>query len=284
MEVLERRPYAYRTSFPLDEARVRRHDGEEMTVLVKELDRAKLDPQTRRAKPAFVHDPKREIVVYTEILAGRSLGTAACYGSTAAGRPGNNLFLEKVEGVELWQHGDPSVWEEAARWAARLHQEVRATSSSHLLRYDGHYFRRWLGRAERFRGRAALERVGRAHEGAVERLAALPVAFVHGEFYPSNILVAPGRVCPVDWEMAGAGPALLDLAALVTAWDDEHARRLVAAYAAAAVTPVREADLDAARLVLAVQWLGWAEVWTPPREHRTDWLAEANAAAERLMA
>jgi len=283
MEVLERRPYPYRTSFPLDEARVRLPGGEEATVLVKELDRTKLDERTRRAKPAFVHNPQREIVVYTEILPDRGLGTARCYGSTAApGAAGYALFLEKVDGVELWQRGDLEVWEETARWAARLHRDVPAPSSPHLLRYDTPYFRQWWGRAEHFRGRAALEGVRRCHEEAVERLVALPVAFVHGELYPSNILVAPGRVCPVDWEMAGAGPGVLDLAALVTAWGDDQARRLVAAYAAAAGAPVRDADLDAARLVLAVQWLGWAEHWAPPREHATDWLVEAHAAAERL--
>ncbi len=57
-----------------------------------------------------------------------------------------------------------------------------------------------------------------AHERALARLAGLPAVFVHGEFYASNILVSPGRVCPVDWEMAGIGPGVLDLAALATAW------------------------------------------------------------------
>jgi thiamine kinase-like enzyme len=151
-----------------------------------------------------------------------------------------------------------------------------------LLRYDAPYFRQWLGRAEQFRGRTQLADVGRRHEQAIERLAALPIAFVHGELYPSNVLVAPGRVCPVDWEMAGVGPGLLDLAALVTSWNNRETRRLVAAYGDAAGTPVDAADLDAARLVLAVQWLGWAKRWDPPREQATDWLTEANAAAERL--
>lgn len=282
MEVLERRPYAYRTSFPLDEARVRLPGGEEAIVLVKQLDRTGLDAQTRRAKPAFIHDPQREIVVYTKILADGNLGTARCYDSTSApAAEGHVLFLEKVEGVELWQHGDLEVWEEVARWAARLHRDVAAPSSPHLLRYDAPYFRQWLERAEHVHGHAVLEGLSRRHDEAIERLAALPVAFVHGELYPSNVLVAPNRICPVDWEMAGVGPGVLDLAALVTAWGDDEARRLVAAYMAAGA-PVRDADLDAARLVLAVQWLGWAEGWAPPSEHATDWLAEANAAAERL--
>jgi hypothetical protein len=39
------------------------------------------------------------------------------------------------------------------------------------------------------------------------------------------------------------------------------------------------ADLDAARLLICVQWLGWAPGWTPPAEHRHDWLAEARQLA-----
>jgi hypothetical protein len=41
------------------------------------------------------------------------------------------------------------------------------------------------------------------------------------------------------------------------------------------------ADLDAARLHLCIQWLAWAPGWTPPPEHRHDWLGEAVALAQR---
>ena len=84
--------------------------------------------------------------------------------------------------------------------------------------------------------------------------------------------------------MAGIGPGVLDLAALATAWEGADRARIVAAYADERGAPVDEEDLDAARLVLAVQWLGWAEGWEPPREHATDWLAEATAAARRFRA
>ena len=40
-------------------------------------------------------------------------------------------------------------------------------------------------------------------------------------------------------------------------------------------------DLEAARLHLCVQWLGWSSRWTPPPEHRHDWLAEAVALEAR---
>ncbi|CAA9480570.1 MAG: hypothetical protein AVDCRST_MAG30-771, partial [uncultured Solirubrobacteraceae bacterium] len=40
--------------------------------------------------------------------------------------------------------------------------------------------------------------------------------------------------------------------------------------------------LEAARLVVAVGWLGWSPGWTPPPEHAQDWLAAALDAAERI--
>ena len=129
----------------------------------------------------------------------------------------------------------------------------------------------------------------------MERLASLPPTFLHGEFYASNVIVpeqaGEQRVCPIDWELAAVGPALLDLAALVTGgWAQEQRDAIAGAYWDALTAPdlvagsqqeFREA-LDCALLHLCVQWLGWAEGWTPPAEHRHDWLGEGIALAERL--
>jgi hypothetical protein len=41
-------------------------------------------------------------------------------------------------------------------------------------------------------------------------------------------------------------------------------------------------QLNTCRLHLAVQWLGWSNEWSPPQEHRQDWLAEAIELADRL--
>jgi hypothetical protein len=277
MEILERRPYAYRTSFPLDEARVRLAGGEEAVVLLKELDRSALDRRTRAAKPDFVHDPTRELVVYEQILAPHDLGTAECYGTIDGA-----LALEKVEGSQLSELGALEGWERAARSAARLHATVPCPSSPSLLPYDAVYFRRWLERARRFRPGPEIEALVPAHERAVTRLGRLPRVFVHGEFYPSNIVVASGRVCPVDWEMAGVAPGVLDLAALATGREPAVVDRLVAVYGEEAGARPTNADIDAARVVLAVQWLGWSKSWTPPRQHATDWLAEAATAADGI--
>src|SRR5262249_37474331 len=87
-----------------------------------------------------------------------------------------------------------------------------------------------------------MERLASRHELIVERLAALPATLIHGEFYASNVLVRESggglHVCPVDWERAGLGPGLLDLAALIAGkWTDEQKRALALEYYAALPPP-----------------------------------------------
>jgi len=99
------------------------------------------------------------------------------------------------------------------------------------------------------------------------------------------------RVCPVDWETAGAGPGLIDLAALTSGkWSEDQRRAMALAYHeayrdAGGLPADRDAlliALDRCRLHLAVQCLGWSRGWTPPAEQAHDWLGEALSVAERL--
>lgn len=289
---LRRRPYAYRTSFPLEQLDVRFADGDRCSLVLKDLDRNALDESAREAKPEFLHDPLREIVVYRDVLASMSVGTAKYYGSLVDGpRRRYLVFIEKVAGLELWQIGELETWEDVARWLAAFHDQAPAIASPHLLSYDSAFFTGWVDRALAFVGSDLLARVATKYDDVVATLLALPQRLLHGEFHASNILVAQDgdapRVCPIDWEMAGVGPALIDLAALTSGrWSEADRRRLEVAYATACSHPLPEDELAVGlaccRLHLALQWLGWSPTWTPPEEHRHDWLHEARDAAERL--
>jgi hypothetical protein len=262
---LAQRPYEYETSHALEELEVELGDGRVLHLLHKDLGRV---PPSR---PAFLHDPAREIETYRRLLAPAGLGTAVFHGSEGA-----HLFIEKVEGVELWQVGELETWRHVARWLRRMHDAFPGGAEDiHLLRYDGDFFRLWLARAAALAG--DLGPVAGIHDAVVERLLGLPQSVVHGDFYPSNVLVAGERVCPVDWELAGWGPSLLDLAALTSGWPEDEQAAIAAAYG-----DVSGEDLDCCRLHLAVRWLGWSEDWKPPPEHARDWRAEALALAERL--
>jgi thiamine kinase-like enzyme len=140
-----------------------------------------------------------------------------------------------------------------------------------------------------------LELLAQDYEAAVEFLASLPVSFIHGEFYASNVLVeAPQkvpRVCAVDWELAGIGPGVIDLAALIVGdWTRVQRFKILDAYRSGLpadhpwANDVEELShsVSVAELHLAVQWLGWSPDWTPPAAHAFDWFEEAVGLGERL--
>jgi Phosphotransferase enzyme family len=298
---LSREPYRYATSAPLAHLQVKTADGEELDMILKDLTRERLIGDAGATKPEFLHQPEREIETYSGILAPAGVGPRF-FGS----EPGRHwLLIEKVPGVELWQVGELEVWEEVARWLGGFHsrftgrlEEVRA-ANPHLIDLSAEWFRSWSDRAQErladLDGPRAqsLQRALERYEEVVDSLCALPRTFVHGELYPSNVLVEPGspsRICPVDWEMAGIGPGLVDLAALVGGWKESEQARLVGAYirgrddaSGRAEDPVSlEEDLTRCRLHLALQWLGWSSDWRPPPEHAHDWLGEALELAGEL--
>jgi thiamine kinase-like enzyme len=101
-----------------------------------------------------------------------------------------------------------------------------------------------------------------------------PPIVIHGELYPANVLVRGDDVRFVDWESAGRGPAVVDIAAVTTGWDEPTLAAFLHEYG-----DVDLLALESARFHLAVRWLGWSADWAPPAEHRRDWLAEAYRAA-----
>ena len=306
---LERRPCEYRTSYALEELDATLGDGREVHAMWKDLSRACLSESALRAKPEFMHDPLREIEVYRDLLDGAGLGTPAYLGASVD--PAGErywLFIENVEGPVLWQVGEFDVYEETARWLARMHAALApavAAPPASLLRYGPELFRTWAGRARGFaerrstpwddERRAAVIDLTAGYEPVVELLAGLPATVIHGEFYPSNVIVqrreAGVRIAPIDWEIAAVGPGMLDLAALtIGKWTPAQRAALAGAYRCAAEEGPRgdtlpagfEDALEACRLHLAVQWLGWDPDWRPPADHRHDWLGEALTSARRL--
>jgi hypothetical protein len=308
---LHRRASPFQSSYALEELTVAFADGARLELLFKDLSPDALTVAARIAKPFFLFDPAREVLTYEQILAPGVAGTARCYLAVADASSGRYwLGLEKLAGRELYQIGEFDVWLKVARWLAVLHSAFSGfaglgelAASAHLLRYRPADFRRWLERARSF-ARAGfstaalsqtLEALARRYDQVIEFLTALPVTFLHGEFYASNVIVqtteARLRICPVDWELAAVGPGLIDLAALVAGkWTEPQKTSLALAYRAALTGSAAEAlaedtflkALDFCRLHLAVQWLGWSDSWAPPAEHAQDWSAEVRSVAERL--
>ena len=300
--LIRRSASEYRTSFPLEELELTLSDGTDLRLACKRLEWDALTAEARLAKPEFLHNPRREPAVYATLLAPAALGAPRFYGSLAEPEAGRHwLFVEWVEGRELYQVGERELWEAAAAWLGTMHrrlaEQLDRGHGAHLLDYDPAYCRRWIDRARSFAAAPgqpparlrSIEWLAPRYEAASEELLALPRTVIHGEFYASNVLVAGDltepRVAPVDWELAASAPGVVDLAALVSGgWSDEDREAIAVAYRTTAgpFSPSPR-ELDLARLHLAVQWLGWAEPsWTPPPQQRQDWLGEALSLAEGL--
>jgi aminoglycoside phosphotransferase (APT) family kinase protein len=298
---VQRRPSPYRTSFPIEELRFELADRGPVRAGFKQLEWVRLDPAAQLAKPRFLHDPEREPEVYRALLPQAPHGPPEFLGAVLDGER-RWLFVEWVEGRELFQVGERELWEEAARWLARFHvalapERERLLRETRLLDHDAAFHRRWIERAREFAvDPEPVEWLAARHEQVVEALLAQPRTVLHGEFYASNVLVASdsdptslgknseARIAPVDWELAATGTGLSDLAALVSGWPDGDRAAIAAAYAAESGVPAFDRrDLDLARLQVAIQWLGWAPPeWEPPEGQRHDWLGEAVALAEGL--
>lgn len=313
---LRREPSAFSSSYAIEELEVVLENGDRLELVFKNLSQRALTMEARGNKPLFLLEPKREIEVYRTMLPRYSEGTASCIGSFIDEHSEDYwLFLEKVPGVELYQVGDFSAWLEAARWLAKFHDAAsKVTESAQplplLLQYDEAYLWAWPQRAisnceaRQANGLEELRRLVDRYEQVIERLLALPRTLLHGDFNASNILVRRHRketglgeadpsacICPIDWEMAAVGPGLTDLAALISGnWDEEQRRALVSAYLDARrdhrvgskdLGAVME-DLKFCQLHLAIQWLGWSPGWSPPVEHRQDWLGQAEELANEL--
>lgn len=304
---LHRRLSNYSSSYTIENLDVELARGQRLRLVLKDLSPASLLDTAQKIRPRFLYNPQREISTYQKVLNRARLGTAFCHGAMNAPVLERHwLFLERVDGLLLWQAGNLEKWDDAARWLAMLHRKfpgARGLSRARqLLRYDEQFFAVWLTRADEFLGlqrghqspaaRRRFARLASRYDRVVKRLTSLPVAFIHGEFYPSNVILRHGangvrQVCPVDWEVAGIGPGLLDLAALTAgAWNDAEKRRFLAAYRESAPTRDSLDDLvegvEFCQLHLAMQLLGWATDWSPPEKHAQNWLATALRLADKL--
>ena len=297
----------YSTSFPIREVDVLLRDGSWHAVIFKDLSEGSLLAAAREVRANAALNPLREIEVYRSILEGRRLGTAGFIGARVDRNAGRFwLFIERVPGAQLVEIGDFDIWLDVARYLAGLHNALsqavsQAGASAPLLRYDRRFLEYWPRRARAFAageaGAAApeLERICNGYTPVIDRLLALPRTIVHGDFNASNIIVSTSgrgtRITPVDWELAGVGPGLVDLAALVSgAWSADEQDALASAYletvqhgSTGETDPAKfREDLKYCQLHLAMQWLGWSENWCPPPEHRCDWREQAVSLARQL--
>jgi len=198
--------------------------GGEFKVFLKDFGfsvRLKDSPKQRR---------ERELRVYQELLAEAEIGTARYYGSVLDESQGLCwLALEFVDGTPVG-YCELEHWAPAAGALGRMHgyfarhaEGLRACD--YLIHQTADYF--WSI------ADLALRNVSQISPHLVDRLANIighyapivavmtsqPPTLLHGGCRPTNILIKvasdPSRVCIIDWEEAGFGAPLYDVAYLL---------------------------------------------------------------------
>jgi hypothetical protein len=286
---LRRSPCPYSSSFAIEEIFVSFTNGSDMTAIFKNVGRDGMLAGALEVKPDFLYDPLREIAVYRSILASLDAGTPKLYGVEIEPDEGRYwLFLEQVPAHPLSEYGEFETWLEVARWLAEIQKAPEYTPSRarllvpQLLEHDFAYYSRWLQRARNLIG-SRLDAISAKYDRVIRVLLELPRTLVHGEFFASNILIQQLenglRICPIDWEMAAVGPAMMDAAALASGkWTRNERLSIAEAYCSNLPRSLRPADLltalDCCQCHIAIQWLGWSGRWSPPPVHAQDWLGE----------
>ena len=105
----------------------------------------------------------------------------------------------------------------------------------HLGNSDIAFYLGWARQTASFASRSPSQfswivALCRRYEGHVDSLLSAEQTIVHGEFYPSNVLVKSEVVYPVDWESAAHAAGELDLAALIEGWSTQRAEPCILEY------------------------------------------------------
>jgi aminoglycoside phosphotransferase (APT) family kinase protein len=287
---VQRTPSPYATVSPAEVVSVELTSGERVSIFVKHLGEEQRSHPDKRVR-------EREARVYDELLGDRALPVPRFLGSAwndATGR--RELFLEHVDGWNLKYQGLQH-WYTAARRLAQLHlafasQGDRLRRRGFLLRLDREYLLAWAGRAVAAVSSISAELASRLRRSvdelgaAVELLAEQPPTLVHNDLAPKNVVAdtsaSPARICIVDWEMAGVGCGLIDLAHLTYGLPPAEVERMLDLYAeeltGTGLVPSgdeRRRLFAACRLHGAIYRLAHVEAWRLPPERVGEWIAES---------
>jgi Ser/Thr protein kinase RdoA (MazF antagonist) len=289
--VISREPSPFARRSPAEVVTVQVDDGTTLRVFLKRVRREVAGHPDKLRRD-------REPLVYRLLLAGRELPVPTFYGAgwdPASGR--HDVLLEHIDGWSL-KYRSVEHWVTAARSLALLHAHFAARAETleradFLLRLDGDYLAAWAERAfAAVRSMSpALERRLRQAVGGLRDLADQigrePLTLVHNDLAPKNVVAdtstTPARICFVDWEMAGAGCGLHDLAHLTHGFDARERRLLTSAYweEMARMQPIESESercrvLAACELHNALYRLAHIHDWRLGREPVERWIDEVS--------
>lgn len=263
--ITRRKPGLRQGTFPAEIVTFRRHDGPKLQLFCKHAAGRNHECHGHRGGVVY------EAGVYRRVLQPLGAAVPEFYGIHTDAATGESRFaIEYLAGsMRLAESWTDASMVEAARWVGHFHalteKQADVPGSAALIRYDRDYYLGWAERASRL-GEPATDSsswlsslCGRFGD-VVPCLLDAPLAVIHGEYYPNNVLVQGDTVYPVDWESSAVAAGEIDLASLTEGWPPETGDKCAVAYRQArwpsGLPPDSELRLSAARMYLQLRWLG----------------------------
>jgi hypothetical protein len=213
-----------------------------------------------------------EAIVYRDVVSRVGLSSPRWYGNYHEADAGRTwVILQFIENAQRIQKSQTPL-ASAANGIGRFQRATSAlVPAPPLNSYDGEYYSGWAVRTRDLARQADVKRpwllpLCDTFEDLSAELAAWQPTIIHGEYYPKNILVSGGIVCPVDWESAAFAAGEIDVASLTEFWPAKTVKACENAYVEGrwpdGPPPQFERMLGLARLYIHFRWLGVAAEWT----------------------
>jgi Phosphotransferase enzyme family len=223
-----------------------------------------------------------ESAVYRSAVGPSRLSAPRWFGLYGDERDGPTwLVLEFLAGTRLDKSPERGGLSRAALWIGAFHRfhDLRAKAPPECLnREERATFQACVSRAtdrwqELRTAHPWFHPLAEEYEAVFCGLFDRRPTVIHGEFYPSNVLVRDGSVFPVDWERAAVSAGEIDLAALTEGWKPEDVRLATESYAEARwegeVPDDFAESVEAARVYLHLQALG--DLPSGPFKAKDEW-------------
>jgi hypothetical protein len=213
LSMVDRGASRYESTHPIERVSVSTKKGQ--LDLVCKYSQAHVDRLTGHSRGAAY-----EGAIYERVFPDPNLATPRYFGTFRVDESVSCLVLEHVSGYRVHHSVYPRALVEVCRDLARFHSSgVRGLNPNHNV-FDRDLFTRLVSEVELLPEISPVLR--ESSSVLVDVLSNSPRTTIHGELYPQNVLINDTGPTVIDWEGAGVGPGVFDLAVLTQgSWDPE---------------------------------------------------------------
>lgn len=211
--LLSRASVEYESTHPIEDVSV--SVGADLLELVCKYSSPGVDPVTGHNRGVTY-----EAEIYRSAFPDVDLATPAFYGTFGLVDSIDCIVLQHVSGFRVQRAPEPRSLLDVCADLGRFHSRVVGILPPVHNVFSRSHFSRLTSEMELLPGVSA--RLRGAGSTVVDVLSNDPRTLIHGELYPANVLINEEGPVVIDWECAGVGPGVLDLAMLTQgSWDPD---------------------------------------------------------------